>query len=360
MSENKQVTPYGRFKALIETEKVRDSTAALFPLDLNPARFFGLVNNSFSKMEEKYLKALDKESALQAVAHFAAIGVYPDPVSGYGWFLPFYDYKRKVYTIQPIVGYLGMIQLIHRNPKVIDIQCEAVYANDFLEDTRGTTRTLVHTVNNFEDRGELLFSYAVIKLNTGGQVVEVCSPRHLKLMEKRFGTGKDKAGKTYLKDSQWNDDIGRPWMYRKTALNSAAKFLEKTDALSLALASERRAEYAPGENPDLIEIPPQSPTRTQDLFDNMEEAKPQGDTEERKSAWASYQKLINGEFEGVSNATVQEALHILWQETDDQIQPEDFSESDLSQFKGIMEMLISRARDQVQDAKEWANKAEGK
>lgn len=322
---------FGEFKELVESPDVQEKAMNLFPHELEPNRFFGLVINQFSKMEERVLKNLDRNSSIQAVAHFASIGMYPDPFFGYGWFVPFWNKDSKKYLIQPILGYLGLVQLLRRTGEVLDIQAEVVRKNDVFEDHRGTERKLIHRIDHSAPRGELHCAYAIITGKDGGKIVEVCDNEHMTNMKRAFGMAKNKKGEWYRKNNPWNDPIGEPWMWRKTPLNSAGKLHSRVEYISRATRVEEQATYAPGENENLIEINPAN-RRTIALTGGLEPVEE-----------ASVPTIIHdlGERFPLTDEKIREAVEIY---LDGETSLEDFepTEQDVASITDLLETMMKR------------------
>lgn len=142
-------------------------------------------------------------------------------VEGEAYLVP---YKRECTLI---VGYRGYTKLFWQHPMARHIDAQAVYENDDFDYAYGLNPFLRHKPAR-ENRGKVIYFYAVASLSTGASTFVVLTPDEVKTL--RNG----KVGPS--------GDIPDPqlWMERKTAIRQMVKTLPKSPALAQAVESDER------------------------------------------------------------------------------------------------------------------------
>jgi len=115
-------------------------------------------------------------TVLGGLMTFAQLGLRPG-VLGHGWLIPF-EKRAKVngrwqsvgHEAQIVIGYKGLIELVHRSGQVSTMVGRAVHENDDFDVEYGLNDNLVHRPAK-GDRGPVIAYYAIIKYQSGGYVM---------------------------------------------------------------------------------------------------------------------------------------------------------------------------------------------
>src|SRR5690606_24667449 len=129
------------------------------PTHVRPETFTRIVISTISQNPD--LLKCNEKSLFSAIMTLAQLGLAPENVLGQGYLVP---YKG---VCQPIVGYKGLIQLARRSGDLSEFYAHPVYSRDVFDYSLGLERTLKHEPSKNEDRGELVYVYAVVKYKDG-------------------------------------------------------------------------------------------------------------------------------------------------------------------------------------------------
>ncbi|WP_063746567.1 recombination protein RecT [Catenuloplanes japonicus] len=205
-----------------------------------------LVRDALTAMRmTKNLARCEETSVLGSLMTCAQLGLRPG-VLGHAWLLPFWDGKNKGYKAQLVIGYQGLIELAHRSGKIQSLIARTVYANDEFDVEYGLADTLKHKPNLFEDRGDPIAYYAVVKFVGGGHAFFVMSHRDMLKYRDKNATAKNKDGKVF---GPWVDHF--EGMAHKSVVRQLAKYMPKSTELAVALAADDgvRVDINPGTDP---------------------------------------------------------------------------------------------------------------
>lgn len=162
------------------------------------------------------------ESFAGSLMTAAALGLEPG-VGGEAYLVP---YQREC---QLIVGYQGYAKLFWQNPLARHLDAQPVYEGDDFDYAKGTNPFLRHKPAKLsEDRGEVIYYYAVAGIGQQGSAFEVLTPDEVKTLRKgRVGS---------------SGDIADPqrWMERKTVLRQLVKTLPRSTMLNAALVVDEQ------------------------------------------------------------------------------------------------------------------------
>lgn len=155
----------------------------------------------------------------------AALGLEPG-VQGEAWLVPYEDRRKGVIECQFIAGYQGLAKLFWQNPLARHLDSQAVYEVDEFDYSYGTDPFLKHKPSRGDDRGKVIYYYAVATLQNGGSSFVVLTPAEVKKL---------RGGKV---GASGNIDDPMRWMERKTALKQLLKTLPKSTQLAAALDAD--------------------------------------------------------------------------------------------------------------------------
>jgi len=213
-------------RALIEGEGMKRELARALPKVLNVERFTRTLITTLNKMPE--LADCDQGSVMAGIVTAAQLGLEIDPTLGRAYLIPYND-RSKGKIAQLIIGYRGFVELAYRSGQIASFQAEVVYANDEFDYELGLNPRLKHVPFTGDDRGELRYAYAVVKLAGGGSVFRVLGPADIK----KAKASSRAASSSY---SPWTTHPDEMW--RKTAIRAIAKMLPLSPELRDAVKQD--------------------------------------------------------------------------------------------------------------------------
>lgn len=201
--------------------------ARALPRHMNADRMARIVTTEIRRTPK--LLQCDAKSLFGAVIQSSQLGLEPGGGLGHAYLVP---YGKEC---QLIIGYRGMIDLARRSGQMVSLAGEAVYAKDRFEYELGLEPKLKHVPSTDEDRGPLVYVYAVACLVGGGRQFVVMSKGDVDKIRKR-----SKAGES----GPWKTDYDA--MAIKTAIRRLFKYLpvsvEVTRAAVFDEAGDRGAQ----------------------------------------------------------------------------------------------------------------------
>lgn len=167
-------------------------------------------------------------SFIAALMNVAQLGLEPNTPLGQAYLIPYKNKKKGVLECQFQIGYKGMIDLVYRNENVQTIQAQVVYENDDFEYELGLNSNLRH-VPALSDRGEMLYVYALFKLQNGGYGFEVLNREAVVAHAERYSPA-------FGGYSPWKTDFEA--MAMKTAIKKVLKFAPLKTDFARAIATD--------------------------------------------------------------------------------------------------------------------------
>lgn len=190
------------------------------------------------------------ESVAKAVLNFGQLGIYPDPMLAYGYFV---DYAGEA---KASLGYKGLIHLAVRTGAALSIDSQCVYQwedrerdgiiqkdtwkGDRFEATLGTSPSIIHvpdaTDRKDDDKAPIRWVYAIAHLKAGPPKIEVMSRDQVDNIRKA---------------SQMQ--TGGPWrfffsqMARKTCIRRLANYLDLSQEFAEIIAQDTSYEFSDDE-----------------------------------------------------------------------------------------------------------------
>lgn len=169
------------------------------------------------------------ESLLGATMQASILGFQPVSALGQCYFVPFNNKKTRKKEVQFIIGYKGYLDLARRSGDIKSIYAYPVYEKDEFDFELGMHPKLKHRPSTEEDRGKLVYAYAVAHFVNGGEAFEVVT-RHDVMKRKSVSQSSESE---YSPWKNWE-----PEMWVKTAVKKLQKWLPLSIEFQTALTSD--------------------------------------------------------------------------------------------------------------------------
>jgi len=187
------------------------------PQVITPERFTRMALSALNTTPK--LAECSQMSFLGALMNAAQLGLEPNTPLGQAYLIP-YRNKGKL-ECQFQIGYKGLIDLANRNDNFQTVQARCVYENDVFSYEYGLNPDL-HHIPARENKGKLIFVYAMWKTVNGGFGFEVMSKEDIDNHARRFSQS---FGSSY---SPWKTNYEA--MAMKTVIKKCLKYAPlKTD-----------------------------------------------------------------------------------------------------------------------------------
>jgi len=251
--------------ALLIDPQIKQQMALALPRHVTADRLARIALTEVRKNPK--LAQCDQTSFLGAIMQCAALGLEPGGALGHCYLIPFENRRQNRTEVQFIVGYRGMIDLARRSGQIVSLEARAVYAKDKFEVELGLDSRIVHKPDwDAEDRGDIMFVYAVAKLRDGGIQFDVMSRKEIERV--RNASSGYSMAKRYAKDGK----INSPWethfeeMAKKTVVRRLFKYLPVSIEIQRAVGLDEQAEVGiPQDSPLMIEQPPRNLAAPEDI-----------------------------------------------------------------------------------------------
>ena len=179
-------------------------------------------------------------SILGALMQCTELGLEPGD-QGHVYLIPFRNNKTRQYECQIVISYKGMLQLMYRSRKILQVQPSLVYENDKFRLTYGSNGMLEHEPVQNGDKGDLVGAYVFVKLAGGGEVYEYMDIDEIEKRRKASRAGNSGPWKTHYEE-----------MVQKTVIRHIAKYLPMSVKESAGVArDESVVEYDPEDDPEI-------------------------------------------------------------------------------------------------------------
>lgn len=164
----------------------------------------------------------------------AQLGLFPDSLLGEAYLVPFKNNKNRTSDAQLIIGYKGLMKLAYQTNQFSNIYAKEICENDDYYYSFGLKPELKH-IPAANNRGKIIYYYAVANFVNGGGAFEVMSVEDIKEHMKKYS----KAFSAVSSPWQTNFDA----MAMKTVIRKLVKFLPRsTDNLMQAVKHDEHAE----------------------------------------------------------------------------------------------------------------------
>lgn len=188
------------------------------PKHLPVDRFLRLIMTELQKTPR--LQQCSMPSLLGACMTSAQLGLELGPL-GHFYLTP--RQLKGEWTVVPIIGYKGMVELARRSGLLLSIEARPVKANDVFEFEFGLNERLIHRPKLDGDRGESVAYYGIAKFLDGGHQFDVMSRSDVEERRDRGSAGKN---------GPWVTDADA--MGSKTVIRQMQRWLPQTPEMALA------------------------------------------------------------------------------------------------------------------------------
>lgn len=215
------ITKPSSWMMTVQAPRFSEEVKKVAPRHLTPARFVRIAITAATRSPN--LAACDPQTVLQSLMSLARMGVEADGRRAY--LLPFWNSKRNCFECQPLVSYMGLIELALRSGHYASITSHVVcVGDDFLWDRGEVVR---HRVDFSSPRGDPYAAYAIATTKDGHRTYDVMSKAEILAVKKR-SRAKD--------NGPWQTDEMEMW--RKTAVRRLSKYLLMSDEFRDALEAD--------------------------------------------------------------------------------------------------------------------------
>lgn len=231
---------------------------AVLPSTTDPERFARLVMtavNQTPKLAQCFTTRQGRTSLLVAAMQAAALGLEPNTLAEEAWLLPSDNkgpdgVKRTEARLE--VGYKGYLKLARESKEILKVSARVVYEGDFFEYEYGTREQLVHRPAPADERGDMVYAYAVAWPANGAEPqFEVLDELAVHKRRASSQSWKNTKSRPY---SPWTTNTEAMW--RKSAVKALAHYLPRTPKMSIATASDG-AQLAMTEGGDITPVHPE-------------------------------------------------------------------------------------------------------
>lgn len=251
-NERKELAVYIEHQLALKAEKIDTMLAGC---GISGEKFRAMaVQQLIKKPEIAEIARVNPGSFMGAVMEAAEQGLdFSRPNEAHLVPIPGNSDKGRLPTVALFRGYKGIAKMARRNPRVADVDAQAVFEKDKYSRTIGSDRTLVHEPPPFgADRGKLIGFYAIAYLNGAPaafdemsvEQVERHAKRFIKAARGAFGEVKEKGRKADNFEAYGLKTVLIRLCYRKLDLSSE---------MGQALTSEFETE---GPMDDTIDVTP--------------------------------------------------------------------------------------------------------
>ena len=206
--------------------------AKALPSVITPERFTRMAMTAISNNAK--LAESTPQSFVGALMNAAQLGLEPNTPLGQAYLIPFKN--KGVMETQFQIGYKGLIDLAHRSGEFKMIYAKEVYENDDFTFEFGLDPKLEHKPSTDEDRGEVIYYYAVYTLVNGGFGFEVMSKKDVEAHGKRYSQSYSSGF------SPWKTNFDE--MAKKTVIKKLLKYAPiKTEFVKQTTTDEAKITW---------------------------------------------------------------------------------------------------------------------
>lgn len=252
------VKPFKECKTIDEAlrhPEMASRFAQAVPKHLSPERFIRTM--AMAAYKTPLLREAPMTELVGAMLSLASLGLEANTPLGHAYLIPFekkkWDAKKKEsvsegYTVQVVLGYKGVIELMMRSGMFVSVHGDVVYEGDEFSYEYGSNMHLRHVPKGSRENRKPLHAYAFVKLKDGyafevWPYEDVLKIRDGSQAYKAAVSTRDKWG---VKAKGWSE---APWvkferaMAIKTMIKQVGKYvpvsIELANAIMLDDASER-------------------------------------------------------------------------------------------------------------------------
>lgn len=227
---------------------------------LDPERLFAVAALAVNRTPD-LLKARPVE-LMKALMHVTSLGLEINSPRGHAYLIPFKSGNEM--TIQVIIGYKGLAELMYRSERISTLQADVAtmreWKSGLFKYQMGLEPMLVHQYaeDRDEDTDTPGFAYAVVTMKDGTRRFEVMNWKAIERIRNsssgyRYAKSLGTDSKAYKK-SPW---VSNPWeMAKKTVVRRMAKLLPLSADLASAVAADEGSEREDFDIGDIVELDP--------------------------------------------------------------------------------------------------------
>ena len=194
---------------------------------ITPERLLQVTNLILYKTPK--LQKCDRESILASIIQASSLGLDLAPSMGEAWLVPRWNKKSGSNECQFQPGYRGLVKLARQSNEIDYIQARTVHEKDKFTVVYNPDLSLRHEPCFTGDKGVITHVYAVVKLRSGSQLIEVMSWDEIEAVRAR----------SLAKDSgPWVTDWAE--MAKKTVLKRLTKSLPSSTEMAIAIEADNR------------------------------------------------------------------------------------------------------------------------
>jgi len=215
-------------KQHLSSDAMRDQFAKAMPKHLDPDRFVRIAITALSKTPK--LQECTQESFFKCLLELSSLGLEPDGRRVH--LIPYNNNKSGTVECQLQLDYKGIIDIVRRDPSVLDVQSYTIRENDDIIVKNGIPE---HSFNPIHDRGEVKAVYTKIVWKSGTTTYG----EPLTRQEMESVRNRSQAWKAYLqykKECPWNTDEVEMW--KKTAIKRDSKMWPLNPEIMEAISIE--------------------------------------------------------------------------------------------------------------------------
>ena len=200
-------------KGWLNSDALRSQLVAALPKHLTAERFCRVAITALTRVPK--LAECTQESFFRCLFDLSAMGLEPDGRRAH--LIPYKNNKQGTTECTLIVDYKGLVELVRRDPSVIDVQAYTVRENDSIIIRNGIPE---HEFNPLKDRGAVKAVYSKIVWANGSTSYGEPMP----WAEAESVRNRSKAWASYIqykKEGPWNTDEVEMW--KKTVIRRDSK-----------------------------------------------------------------------------------------------------------------------------------------
>ena len=221
-------SPMDSIKSLLSNDQIQRQIALALPRHMTAERFCRIAITAISKQPK--LAQCTKASLMRCLLDLSSLGLEPDDRRCY--LIPYEDKKNGVMVCQLQLSYKGIVELVRRDPNVVDVQVITIRNRDHATVKNGV---MEHSYSPIEERGEVMAVYTKISWASG--LVSYSEPMTRSEMEAvRERSQAWQSWLKYKKEGPWNTDEVEMW--KKTAVKRDAKMWTLTPEIADAIVRD--------------------------------------------------------------------------------------------------------------------------
>lgn len=210
----------------------KDQIAMALPKHLTPERMIRIALTAISTTPA--LQECDPRTICGAVVEASILGLEPNGVMGECYLVPFKNKKTSRKEAKLMIGYQGLVKLVHNTGELAGLQVVVIRENDDFELTGGMRPDYRHRYSHlpFKERGEVKGYLAGIELAGGLRFIEFWTISQIEAHRDQFSRTAN--------DGPWVENFDA--MAKKTVLRAALKYVPKSVQLQRATQLDEYAE----------------------------------------------------------------------------------------------------------------------